>query len=48
VSSPLMGDEEVERWLSAVEPRPARGRIEVVYLCSEVEASGLDLDRVRI
>jgi hypothetical protein len=48
VSSPLMGDEEVERWLSAVEPRPARGRIAVVYLCSEVEASGLDLDRVRI
>lgn len=48
MSSPLMGDEEVERWLSAVEPRPARGRIAVVYLCSEVEASGLDLDRVRI
>jgi len=44
----LLGDEDIERWLSAVEPRPARGRIEVIYLCSEVEASGLDLDRVRI
>ena len=44
----LLGDEDIERWLAAVKPLPARGRIEVVYLCSEVEASGLDLDRVRI
>lgn len=44
----LLGDEEIERWLAAVEPRPARGRIEVIYLCADVEASGLDLDRVRI
>ena len=43
-----MGDEELEGWLRAVRPRAARGRIEVIYLCSEVEASGLDLDRVRI
>ena len=45
---PPLGDEELERWLRAVRPRPARGRTEVVYLCSEVEASGLDLERVRI
>ena len=46
---PPMGDEEIERWLSAIEPRPAPGsRIEVIYLAAEVEASGLDLNRVRI
>lgn len=48
IGSPPLGDGELERWLRAVRPRPARGGIEVVYLCSEVEASGLDLERVRI
>ena len=44
-----MGDEEVERWLSAIEPKPAPGsRIEVIYMAREIEASGLDLNRVRI
>lgn len=44
-----MGDENVERWLSAIEPRPAPGsRIEVIYLAHEVAESGLDLNRVRI
>lgn len=44
-----MGDDEVERWLSAIEPKSAPGsRIEVIYLAGEVAASGLDLKRVRI
>lgn len=44
-----MGDEEVERWLAAIEPKPAPGsRIEVIYMADEVESSGLDLNRVRI
>jgi hypothetical protein len=43
-----MGDEEVEKWLGAVKPAEPTTPGEVTYLCSNVEASGLDLNRVRI
>jgi len=43
-----MGDKEIEKWLSAVKPAPSGTPNEVTYLCSDVEASGLDLIRVRI
>lgn len=43
-----MGDKEIEKWLSAVKPVPSKTPTEVTYLCSDVEASGLDLIRVRI
>lgn len=44
----LLGDEDIEKWLSAVKPSPPTTRGEVTYLCRDVEASGLDLNRVRI
>ncbi len=43
-----MGDEEVEKWLAAVKPVAPTTPGEVTLLCSDVEASGLDLNRVRI
>jgi hypothetical protein len=43
-----MGDEEVEKWLAAVKPAAPTTPGEVTYLCRDVEASGLDLNRVRI
>jgi hypothetical protein len=44
----ILGDEDVEHWLQAVRPAPPTTPGEVTYLCSDVEASGLDLNRVRI
>ena len=43
-----MGDEEVERWLKAIKPAEPTTPGEVTLLCADVEASGLDLNRVRI
>lgn len=43
-----MGDEEIEKWLGAIKPAPETTSGEVTYLCADVEASGLDLNRVRI
>ncbi len=43
-----MGDEEVEKWLTAVKPVESTTPGEVTLLCSDVKASGLDLNRVRI
>lgn len=43
-----MGDDEVEKWLRAVKPVESSTPLEVTLLCSDVEASGLDLNRVRI
>ncbi len=44
-----MGDKEIEKWLRAVKPAPPKTRTEVIYLCSDVVASGLDdLVRLRI
>ena len=43
-----MGDDELEKWLSAVRPAEPTTPGEVTLLCSDVEASGLDLNRVRI
>jgi hypothetical protein len=43
-----MGDDEVERWLAAVKPAEPTTPGEVTLLCRDVEASGLDLNRVRI
>jgi hypothetical protein len=45
---PPIGDEELERWLSAVPRAEWAAPGEVVWLCSDVEESGLDLNRVRI
>ncbi len=43
-----MGDEEIEKWLTAVRPVAPTTPGEVTLLCADVEASGLDLNRVRI
>jgi len=43
-----MGDDEVEKWLCAIRPVKPATPGEVTLLCSDVEASGLDLIRVRI
>jgi hypothetical protein len=43
-----MGDDELERWLAAVRPVESSTPGEVTLLCSDVKASGLDLNRVRI
>ncbi len=47
VVTPL-GDEEIEKWLSAVRPVAPTTPGEVTWLCRDVEASGLELNRVRI
>ncbi len=43
-----LGDEDIEKWLKAVKPAEPTTPGEVTYLCSDVEASGLELNRVRI
>ena len=43
-----MGDEEIEIRLSAIKPVESKTPLEVTWLCSDVEAAGLDLNRVRI
>lgn len=43
-----IGDEEIEKWLSAIKPAPPGTPGQITYLCSDVEASGLELNRVRI
>ena len=43
-----LGDEDVEKWLAAVKPSPPTTPGEVTYLCRDVEAGGLNLNRVRI
>ena len=43
-----MGDDELEGWLKAVKPAEPTTPGDVTLLCSDVEASGLDLNRVRI
>lgn len=43
-----MGDKEIEKWMRAVRPVTGGTPGEVTWLCADVEASGLDLNRVRI
>lgn len=43
-----LGDEDIEKWLGSVKPAEPTTTGEVTYLCRDVEASGLNLNRVRI
>ncbi len=43
-----MGDKEIEKWMKAVRPVEGGTPGEVTWLCADVAASGLDLNRVRI
>ncbi|MDQ2700460.1 MAG: hypothetical protein M3Y23_03930 [Actinomycetota bacterium] len=43
-----MGDEEIETRLSAIKPAESKTPLEVTWLCADVEAAGMDLNRVRI
>lgn len=43
-----MGDKEIEKWMAAVKPTEGGTLGEVTWLCADVEAAGLDLNRVRI
>lgn len=43
-----MGDEEIEVRLAAIKPAETTTPLEVTWTCADVEAAGMDLNRVRI